>query len=147
MTPFTLATWSDSLQRHRALLREDRVEDLTYSLLHAEVGRLFFDEATCATVHPKPAWPAVLTGVLCFFIFFGIALSMHSEPAFAATWGGIGLLLTLVALMAAVFPNHQLTIRTADQTMTITLGRRKARREEVLRRLTEAVRAWQEKGA
>ena len=147
MTPFILATWSDLVQRHRALLREDRVEDLTFSLVHAEVGRLFFDEATCATVHPKPAWPAVLAAATGALLCFGIGAATYPEPIAATVFGSLVTLLAVAAALVAVFPNYQLTIHTPDQTMTITLGRRRGRREEALRRFTEAVRAWQEKGA
>ncbi|GEM_PF-5244077 len=147
MTPFTLSSWSDVVQRHRALLREHCVEDLTCSMTQVEAGRLFFDEAACATVHAKPAWPEVLAGAAASLVFLGIAIGMFPEPVAAGICGGLAIVLAVVTLLAGSFPKHQLTIRTGDQTMTIILARRRGKREEALKRLLEAVRAWQEKHA
>jgi hypothetical protein len=136
------------LQRHRLLLFEDRIEEVTDALLGLEVRRLFFDETESVTVHRTYA-SLIITGLL--LLLFGLVLVLV-----AVTAGDRELLfglaiLVLMALLALVFqlvcPPHLLKVRAPGQVLEAHLPVLPPLRERALRRLVEAIERYQREHA
>ena len=142
-----LGVRSSVFQRCRIYAADDRLEERVYTLSHLEVTRLFFDEATCATVHRIRGWPTII--VLSFLLLWMIIglFAIGPEPGVRVVLAILFVIFAAALLYLIVSPIHRLVMRTRDQEMTIDLPRSPRKREERIRRLAEAVTAYQSRMA
>lgn len=153
MKPRTIGSGAGGLlvQASRYVLREDRLEELATASASWEVTRLFFDEATCATVHRKRErlTIAVSIAVTVIFLLLAFGFSWNSSARDPLWIVSVSIWLPLAAVTAglaasvALRPRRVLVVRARDQTMEVLLPRGARKREKAIRDLVETIETYQ----
>jgi len=136
------------LQRHRLLVFDDRLEEVTDALLGLEVRRLFFDEAESLTVH-RALGALIGTGALAVvftLLLLGVALAGADRSVIVV----IAIILAVIALalvLLLVFPQHVVKVRAPDQVFEAQLPALRFRRERAVRLLVEKIERYQREHA